>query len=382
MMQKPVVILGSGLAGITVLRELRKLDKTVPVTVVTADDGTFYPKPNLSNALAAGKTATQLVLNSAAQLAAQLNAEFRTATTVQEILPDRHALLTDQGRIEYGKLVLAVGAHPIRVPLAGNAAAEALSVNSLSDYARFREKLDSARHVAIMGAGLIGCEFANDLASQGIKSTVYDLSPQALGRLLPQHSAALFREKLEAVGVTFRFDTTLAGIDKRNGMLHLTDSHGQQTTTDLVLSAIGLKSAVELAQAAGLAVNRGIVVDKYLAASAPDIYALGDCAEVQGLVLPFVLPIMQCARALAKTLAGAATEVVYPAMPVAVKTPACPTVVCPPPAGADGAWQETVSATGARAVFRNSAGASLGFALLGDAVQEKQALAARMPAWL
>jgi rubredoxin-NAD+ reductase len=171
-------------------------------------------------------------------------------------------------------------------------------------------------------------------------------------------------------------------MDREGAGYRLTDNRGATHQADLVLTAVGLKPAVDLAQAAGLAVGRGIVVDRRLGASAPDIYVLGDCAEVAGLVLPFVLPIMQAARALAKTLANEPTDVTYPAMPVVVKTPACPTVVCPPPAGSAGVWREEADAAGVRAVFEDAAGRALGFALLGEAVQEKQALAAAMPSWL
>lgn len=378
----PIVILGSGMAGITLLRELRKLDKTMPVVVITADDGAFYSKPNLSNALAAGKSCAQLVLSSAAQLTAQLNAEFMPAIRVEALLPDEHALITAHGRIEYSQLVLALGAHPLRLPMAGNAADEVLSVNNLADYALFRQRLVQAQQVAILGAGLIGCEFANDLAVAGIRATVFDRAPQALGRLLPEQCAAFFRTRLETAGVSFQFDTSLSRIDKSGDQFAITDSRGNQSSADLVLSAIGLTPATELAKQAGIAVSRGIVVDRQLATSHTDVFALGDCAEVQGLVLPFVLPIMHCARALAKTLAGELTTVDYPAMPVAVKTPACPTVVCPPPQHSDGEWHESVTATGARAIFRGASDAALGFALLGDAMQEKQALASQMPAWL
>jgi len=379
----PVVILGSGLAGITVARELRKLDQETPLTIVTADDGTFYSKPNLSNACNAGKSAAQLALTPAAQLAAQLRADIVPHTPVSRILPAPRVLETAAGQLAYDKLVLAVGAHPIRLALAGDGAAEVLSVNNLADYAGFREKLAGKQRVAILGAGLIGCEFANDLRAIGIAVDVFDLSPQPLGRLLPAQAAAFLRERLEAAGVRFHFETSLVTVDKHGAGYRLTDSRGAVHAADLVLSAVGLKPATELASAAGLTLNRGIVTDRQLRTSDPHIYSLGDCAEVQGLVLPFVLPIMQAARALAKTLAGVATDVVYPAMPVVVKTHACPTVVCPPPQGSQGAWREESSAAGVRALFEDGAGNLLGFALLGEqAVMEKAQLATRIPAWL
>ena len=112
------------------------------------------------------------------------------------------------------------------------------------------------------------------------------------------------------------------------------------------------------------------------------MHALGDCAEVDGHTLPYVMPIMQQARALAATLAGQPTPVVYPAMPVTVKTPACPTVVCPPPLDASGAWQVELSEEGCDARFLSGDGQLLGFALLGSATGQRQALAAQVPGLL
>ncbi len=378
----PIVILGSGLAGTAVARELRKLDAATPVLLVAADDGDFYSKPNLSNALAQTRTPAQLVTTRREALAAQLKIEIRPHVRVTHIDAAAHRLETDAGPIGYRKLVLAVGAQPIRLPIDGDGAADVLSVNHLADYAVFRERLDGRRRVALLGAGLIGCEFANDLATAGYEVDVFDLAPQPLGRLLPADTAAFFRRGLEAAGVGFHFGGSVGRIDKIGTGYALVDSTGAHIEADVVMSAVGLRPETSLAAAAGLKVNRGIVVDAMLATSDADIHAVGDCAEVQGLVLPFVMPIMQQARALAKTLAGTPTPVAYPAMPVVVKTPACPTVVCPPPAGADGAWREAQDAAGARAVFEDAAGKPLGFALLGAATAEKQALAAAMPAWL
>jgi len=151
---------------------------------------------------------------------------------------------------------------------------------------------------------------------------------------------------------------------------------------DAVLSAVGLRPNLELARSAGLSVNRGIVVDRYLRTTDPDIHALGDCAEVEGLVLPFVQPILHAARALAKTLSGTPTELRYPAMPVVVKTPSAPLVVCPPPIGSEGEWREEPSGSGRVAVFRDPSSKPLGFALAGEATKEKGAWAAKIPDWL
>jgi len=382
MNEAPIVILGSGLAGTAVARELRKLDREVPVVLVTADDGDFYSKPNLSNALAQQRAPAQLVTTPRAALATQLNLDIRPHTRVLAIDAAARRLRTDAGDIEYRKLVLAVGAQPIRLPIAGDGAAEILSVNHLADYAVFRERLAGRGRVALLGAGLIGCEFANDLAAAGYAVDVFDLAPQPLGRLLPPGAAGFFRRGLEAVGVRFHFGGSVARVDKVGNGYALIDGAGARLETDLVMSAVGLRPEIALASAAGLTVNRGIVVDALLATSDADIFAVGDCAEVESLVLPFVMPIMQQARALAKTLAGSPTPVAYPAMPVVVKTPACPTVVCPPPAGLAGAWRETADAAGVSAVFEDAAGRLLGFALVGAATAQKQALTPQMPAWL
>ncbi len=254
-----------------------------------------------------------------------------------------------------------------------------MSVNDLSDYARFRHALDGKRRIVILGAGLIGCEFANDLRSAGIEVDVIDPAPQAIGRLLPPQAAQFLRTALESAGVRFHFGTTAQSVTRAASGIIATLATGTTLETDLILSAIGLQPRVDLARDAGLTVARGIVTDAFLQTSAADVYALGDCAEVTGFNLPFVMPIMQAARALARTLHGTPTAVIYPAMPVVVKTPACPTVVCPPPPGVAGEWEENVMADGVRALFHDSTGSLRGFALVGAATKDKQALTKDIP---
>jgi rubredoxin-NAD+ reductase len=310
----------------------------------------------------------------------QLQANIHTHLTVSAIDTAGKTVTTVNGPVlAYDRLVLALGADPIRIPLAGDAANTVLSVNDLDDYAHFRAALDGKQRVVIFGAGLIGCEFANDLRANGLDVEVIDPAPQPLGRLLPPQAAAFLRVALEGIGVRFHFGTSAQSVDHAGNSLRVTLANGAGIDADVVLSAIGLKARIALAQAAGLGVNRGIVVDTHLKTSAENVYALGDCAEVAGFHMPFVMPIMQAARALARTLSGTPTAVQYPAMPVVVKTPACPTVVCPPPPGVDGIWQEQATGDGVRALYHDGAGRLRGFALVGAATQGKQALTKEIP---
>ncbi len=133
---------------------------------------------------------------------------------------------------------------------------------------------------------------------------------------------------------------------------------------------------------AGLAVGRGIQVDRLLRSSQPHIYALGDCAEVAGHSLLYVMPLMAAARALARTLAGEPTQVSYGAMPITVKTPACPLLVAPPSGEQPSQWQFTGQAPDLRGEYRSHDGRLLGYALCGSAVQDKLALNRELPALL
>jgi rubredoxin-NAD+ reductase len=382
-MSLPLVIFGTGLAGYTLAREFRKLDKETPLFIVSRDHAGFYSKPMLSNALASKKTAATLVMKPAEKMAAELNATLRPHTVVEQIDTAARTLRLAGGElIAYRDLVLAVGADPIRLPLQGDAADAVLSVNDLDDFARFAERLEGVKSVVILGAGLIGCEFANDLLTREITPTLIDLADRALPRLLPPAASERLQSKLEGGGAGFRFGVSVLRVDRAAHGVVLTLSDGSTLQADLVLSAIGLRPRTWLAAEAGIAVNRGIVTNRLLATSAANVHAMGDCAEVDGHTLPFVMPIMQQARALAATLAGTPTPVLYPPMPVLVKTPACPTVVCPPPLDASGAWVVTQSDEACDARFMSGDGQLLGFALLGTATTQRQALVGQIPGLL
>lgn len=376
----PIVIVGSGLAGYTLLKEIRKRDTVTSVTLVTADDGAFYSKPNLSNALATGRTAAALASASAGKMAADQNATVLAHTRVTAIDTQGQRIRTENGELEYSQLVLALGADPFPHGLAGSGAADVLAVNDLADYAAFRSAIAGKKRITVLGGGLIGCEFANDLVHAGFAVDVVHLGAWPLERLLPVEAGQRLADSLAALGVRWHFGRTGKSIEATAAGYAVTLDNGEIVAADVVLSATGLRPRTQLAQAAGIAVGRGIQTNGLLETSAANVYAMGDCAEVEGLNLPYVQPLMVQARALAATLTGTSTPVVYPAMPVMVKTPAHPVAVLPPKIGAVGGWKVECSDTGVCALHTDAAGRLQGFALTGSETGRRNALAKEVAA--
>ncbi len=370
----PIVVIGSGLAAYSVIRELRKFDRDIPLMLVTRDNGDYYSKPMLSNALAQGKDAAALVQTSAAEMAQQHNFTLHSQCEVSAIDVEGLRVHTSQGELPYSRLVLALGADPIHIPLQGNAADAVMSVNDIGDYARLRNVMQDVKHISIMGGGLIGCEFANDWATAGYAVSVIDPGPYPLASLMPEQAGKQLLAPLAMIGIDWRFGTSVRSVDSAESGYLLTLADGSELQTDLVVSAVGLRPRIALAQAAGLDVNRGIKVDAQLRSSNANVFALGDCAEIEGKVQPFVLPIMHAARALAKTLSGCETAVEFPAMPVVVKTPAHPIAVLPVARDASGDWLELESGNGTKMAFVDAAQHMTGFVLTGDFAAERNAM--------
>jgi rubredoxin-NAD+ reductase len=182
------------------------------------------------------------------------------------------------------------------VRIDGSGADEILSINDLADYARFRQALAGCGSVAILGAGLIGCEFANDLCSAGHAVALIDRASMPLARLLPERTGVVFAKALGQRGIRFYLGRGVARVERLQAGYRLTLDDGEHVDADLVVSAISLVPRTALASSAGIAVEQGIRTDAWCRTSAPDVYALGDCAALDGKLQPYVLPIMHAAR--------------------------------------------------------------------------------------
>lgn len=378
-MNAPVVIIGTGLAGYNLAREFRKLDSETPLLLITADDGRSYSKPMLSTGFGKNKEADGLSMAEPGAMAEQLKAEVRTHTRVSGIDPGHKRLWIGEESVHYRDLILAWGAETVRVPVDGDAGDAIFPINDLEDYARFRAAAAGKRRVLILGVGLIGCEFANDLILGGYEVDLVAPCEQVMPTLLHPAAATAVQAGLQSLGARFHLGPVLTRLSRTAEGLAAHLSDGKVLHCDLVVSAIGLRPRVDLAAAAGLETGRGVVVDRHLQTSHANIYALGDCAEVDGLNLLYVMPLMSCARALAQTLAGTPTAVKYGPMPVTVKTPVCPLVVSPVPKGLEGIWSVEGQGADIKALCRDADGNLLGYALTGAAVMDKLALNKVLP---
>ena len=372
--QAPIVIIGTGLAGYNLAREYRKLNSITPLVMITSDDGRMYYKPAISTGYHKQKTADQLATANAGEMALQLQADIQVYTNIENIDIDNKSVLTSKGPVQYSKLILATGARCIELPMAGNGLDAVYSINNLLDYATFRDAMKGKNHVLIIGGGLIGSEYANDLIQSGYEVSVVDPLPSVLGTLMPKPASDSVKNALEAAGVNFHFDTVVEKIDTQAIGVRATLANGQFVDADIVLSAVGVRPDLTLANSAGLQTNRGIITDRALQTSAKNVYALGDCAEVDSHLLFYVAPLIEGAKKLAATLNGDVQDVYYGTMPVVVKTTLFPVTLSPPPK-TDGQWHiEINTPTGVKALFKTVQGQLLGYALTGDCTRFREEL--------
>lgn len=322
------VIVGAGRAGWQMATALRALDAAMPITLVTTCNGDVYDKPLLSVAMARGLATSQLPRESGTDAAKRLNLTLLAHTEAVSITAPSRQLRTSRGTLPYQHLVLAHGAQAKALPQLPDALC--WRINHLQAYAQFRSALgDSPARVAIVGAGLVGAELANDLALGGHAVTLLDVADRPLaGCATAAQSAALLKAWAE-LPIEFVACAAVTRLEAIDGAKRLTTASGLVITADHVVVAAGLQTPSRLARSAGLAWNNGIDVQPLsLATNVPGIHALGDCIAIRGSVSRYIEPIGRQAQTLAATITGR-EAVAYQAraVPLRVKTSSMPFTV-------------------------------------------------------
>ncbi|MGQ3284544.1 NAD(P)/FAD-dependent oxidoreductase [Bosea sp. (in: a-proteobacteria)] len=304
-MAEPLIIVGKGMAATRLVEELgqRALGRHA-IAVIGAEGRLAYNRVLLSPLLAGEIAEADLELKPAAWWRARGVSTFYGHGVTAIDRAARTVTLADGGTLLYGKLVLATGSRPVRPPLPGSDLPGVMTFRDMGDVRTLRERASRGARIVVIGGGLLGIEAAYGLSRSGARVTLLHLVDRLMERQLDAEGAALLAEAITARGITVRLgaaSTGFVGTDKVEGVA-LQD--GTVVPADLVVVAIGVRPNVDLARAAGLAVNRGVVVDDGLATDDDSIFAIGECAEHRGSVYGLVEPAHEQARVLALRLAG------------------------------------------------------------------------------
>jgi rubredoxin---NAD+ reductase len=330
------VIVGAGRAGWQIAQALRAQDAAMPITMVTACNGDVYDKPLLSVAMARRVALDQLPREAGALAAQRLNIRLLAHTQAIRITPTSCQLRTSRGTLRYQHLVLAHGAEPCAMPQ--YPAALCWRINHLQAYAKFRAALSqfgsdgvSGQRIAVIGAGLVGCELANDLALGGHTVTLLDVAVRPLASVLSAGQSAQLLAAWQKLPLRFigKVQISIVESTQAAGEKKITTIAGEEFCVDHVVVATGLQTPNRLAQSAGLAWNNGISVHaQTLATSIPNIHALGDCIAINGQVSRYIEPIGRQAKILAARITGQPfAPYVNTRVPLRIKTTSLPLTV-------------------------------------------------------
>lgn len=304
--QAGIVIVGAGLAGWSVVEALRAIDDNINITLISADDADRYHKPMLSAAISQQKTPSDLVRTTGMEAAKVANIRLVANTFVTNIDAQSQQVHTTRGIIGYDDLVLAIGATPAYPPTI--CPDSAWHINHLQRFSGLQNRLkDGKKHIAIVGAGMVGTEFAEDLRRAGHAVTLIDVSTYPLSALLPKVAGERILNAIVDLGVDFMGETMVQAVhhDEHSRTLQLmnsTDGQTQSLTVDEIVVATGLMIDERLPIRAGIAFDRrtGIVVDKKtLQTNMPHIYAIGDSISIDGVPCRYVAPHRAQAAAIA-----------------------------------------------------------------------------------
>jgi NADPH-dependent 2,4-dienoyl-CoA reductase/sulfur reductase-like enzyme/nitrite reductase/ring-hydroxylating ferredoxin subunit len=271
-----IMIIGGGAAGNAAAEALRREGYAGPITMVSADSALPCDRPNLSKDYLAGKAPEEWTVLRSADFYQSNRIDVRLNARVTRIDTElREVQLADGTIHRYGALLLATGAEPVRLKIPGADRAHVHCLRTLDDSRTLVQAAKAARSAVVIGASFIGLEVASSLSARGIEVHVVGVEAVPMARILGEELGSFIRSVHEQHGVTFHLGRAPATIDKEK----VTLSDGTRLKADLVVIGIGVRPSISLAEQAGMAIDRGVLVDEFLETSAPGVFAAGDIAR-------------------------------------------------------------------------------------------------------
>ncbi len=271
-----VVIVGGGAAGLAAADMLRRERYEGPIVMVSADDDPPVDRPNLSKDYLAGEAQDDWIPLWPAETYAQRHVDLLLRTRASSIDPDsRTVLLEDGSRRDFGALLIATGADPVRLQIPGADSMQVFYLRSFADSRAIVERARTAKHAVVVGASFIGLEVAASLRTRGVAVDVVAPDRVPLERVMGPEVGRFVQSVHESHGVVFHLGETVTAIAGRT----VTLSGGATVDADFLVMGVGVRPATAIAERAGLALDRGIAVNEFLETSRPGIFAAGDVAR-------------------------------------------------------------------------------------------------------
>ncbi|CAM4489336.1 nitrite reductase (NADH) large subunit [Paenibacillus endophyticus] len=306
--KKKLVLIGNGMAGVRAIEHLLKLSpEGYDITIFGSEPHPNYNRIMLSSVLVGGADLQEIVINDW-EWYRENNITLHTGHKITKIDTDRKKVISHQGiEAAYDTLIIATGSNPFMLPLPGADKEGVIGFRDIKDCEIMMDTAKKYKKAVVIGGGLLGLEAARGLLHLGMEVHVVHIHNHLMDRQLDEAASRMLQRDLEAQGMQFLLNKHTAAIKGKRRATGLAFTDGTEVDGDLVVMAVGIRPNVELARAAGIEVNRGIVINDFMQTSVPDIYAVGECAEHRGISYGLVAPLYEQGAVMIKHLVGVET---------------------------------------------------------------------------
>jgi nitrite reductase (NADH) large subunit len=303
-----IAIIGNGICGITAAKSLSELSPEEKISLFTDEEYHYYPRPRLDHLLSEKIDLTQ-IFPYGDEWFKKRNIGVFPRNRISAIDASSKVLISEDGeRHSYDKLLLAQGSSPFVPPIDGIKTQGVFTYRNINDVLRIRAYARGKKRAVVIGGGLLGLETARALSELGLKVTVVEFAPRLLPKQLDGEGAQILKSQVEKFGIEVILGITCDRIVSEGTKKCLLLKQIGQLESDLFILSTGIRPNIEPAKASGIAVNRGILVDKHMCTNLEDIFAGGDCAEFNSVIYGIIPAAIEQAKTAASNMIGQPLE--------------------------------------------------------------------------